>query len=85
MKINGWKIWLTPSTMSSFMNSIGLTTARYDEALIQWNNDYPGSHAAVSMNVRMGSSQYTAGGDAETARTNLINTHGWTITDGGAA
>ena len=40
--------------------------------------------SASAQNIRLGTSQYTAGGDAETARANLINTHGWTITDGGA-
>ena len=30
-----------------------------------------------------GGSQYTLGGAAESARNTLINTYGWTITDGG--
>jgi len=38
-----------------------------------------------NMSVHFGNSQYTAGGAAEAARTSLINTYGWTITDGGAA
>jgi len=34
--------------------------------------------------VDMGISRYSAGSAAATARNTLINTYGWTITDGGA-
>jgi len=81
MDISGWEVWNTV-TMNAFMLQSGLTTERYDQALIAWNNNVPAS--ASAQNIRLGTSQYTSGGDAEAARTNLINTHGWTITDGGA-
>jgi len=33
----------------------------------------------------MGTSTYTANSAAATARSTLVNTYGWTITDGGSA
>ena len=57
-----------------------LTTARYDEALVAWDN----SGVQNIVNLKMNSSQYTAGSAAETAKNNLINNKGWSITDGGS-
>jgi hypothetical protein len=56
-----------------------ITTAAYDATLIAWAAQVPTT--ALSLNVN--STQYTLGGEAEAARTSLINTYGWTITDGG--
>ena len=81
MDISGWEVWNTAS-MAYFINNAKIKTSQYDAALISWNNNVPAS--ASSVNIRLGTSQYTAGGAAETARTNLINTHGWTISDGGS-
>jgi len=67
--------------ISSFLGGTSkLTTARYDEALIAWDN----SGIQNIVNLRMNTSQYTAGGSAEAARNNLINNKGWSITDGGS-
>ena len=56
-----------------------LPTSVYDNLLINWN-------AQGRSNIRLGagSSKYTPGGDAESARDNMI-ANGWTITDGGPA
>ena len=71
----------TANSMSNFMYGQTLSTANYDALLIGW--------AAQTLNsgvsVHFGSSTYTSGGAAETARTSLINDDSWTITDGGAA
>jgi len=64
---------------NSFAIGVSIPTADYDDILIAWEAQVPQSN----MSVHFGSSQYTAGGAAEAARTNLINTYGWTITDGG--
>jgi len=58
---------------------VGITTTNYDATLIAWEAQAPSN--AVPINF--GSSQYTLGGAAEAARTSLISTYGWTITDGG--
>ena len=66
--------------ISAFMTgNTKLTTTRYDQALIAWDN----SGVQNIVNLRMASSQYTSGGAAETARNNLINNKGWSINDGG--
>ena len=62
-------------------NGVTLDTSDYDALLIGWE---AGTHkTGVTFNA--GSSKYTAGGAAETARTTLDVTDTWTITDGGAA
>jgi len=69
------------TTLNNFANDTTIPTNRYDALLISW--------AAQSVNsgvtANFGNSTYTAGGAAEAARNTLINTYGWTITDGGAA
>lgn len=62
-----------------FQNA-GLSTANYDALLIGWE----AQAVQNSLNFDAGSSQYTAGGAAEAARSALIADHFWTITDGGA-
>jgi len=63
----------------SFANGVSIPTADYDDILIAWEAQAPIGGRSISF----GNSQYTAGGAAEAARTSLINTYGWTITDGG--
>jgi hypothetical protein len=60
--------------------AIGLSTANYDSLLIGWE----GQPHSGSITIHFGSSTYTGGGAAATARAQLI-TDGWTITDGGIA
>ena len=67
--------------MTSFMASTGgLSTTVYDELLVNWEAQ-TGYNA---QNPNFGSSQYTSGSAAATARADLV-TAGWTITDGGTA
>ena len=56
-----------------------LTTAEYDALLVNWEAQAPSNAVTINFGV----STYTLGSAAETARTSLINTYGWTITDGG--
>ncbi len=74
----GWDI-TNVTTFDDFMNIAGISTANYDATLIAWEAQ------AVQNNVPldMGSSQYTIGGAAQTARANLIADHLWVIVDGG--
>jgi len=66
------------TTMSSF--NARLSTANYNSFLIAMN-----SLPVVPFNLTMSMlSTYTAGGSAETARTNLVATHSWNITDLGS-
>ena len=69
------------TNMNDFMPSTtGMSTTNYNETLISWVAQTPQSN----INVNFGGSQYTLGGAAEAARNTLINTYGWTITDGGS-
>jgi surface protein len=65
--------------MSFMLNGAALSTANYDSLLIEWEK------LSVQDDVSFGASgcKYTPGGAAETARTNLINDHGWTFDDSG--
>ena len=71
--------------VTSFVNfAVGyqktlLDTPNYDATLIGWGAQTP----LTNRTVNFGTSQYTSGGAAEAARNTLINTYGWTITDGG--
>jgi len=62
-----------------FFTTSGLSTANYDALLIGWS----AQAVRPSTNFNFGTAQYTLGGAAESARNTLINTYGWTITDGG--
>jgi len=59
--------------------SDGLSTINYDATLISW----AGQTLNPNEQTDFGNSEYTGGGVAETARNVIINTYGWTITDGG--
>lgn len=69
------------TALVNFMLGVTLSTANYDAMLIAW--DAQGA-MGFSGTVNFGSSTYTSGGAAETARTSLIAKWGG-ITDGGAA
>ena len=79
---------LQPNGFSLFMTGLTLLTSDYDAILVgceaTLQSSYPGGVGYTPIpNIDFGSSQYTLGGPAETARTSLINIYGWTITDGG--
>ena len=67
--------------LDDFASDITFSTAAYDDILISW----AAQTVFSGMNPDFGSSKYTSGGTAETARTSLINDDSWTIDDGGEA
>ena len=69
------------NNLQEFLLDAGISTANYDATLIGWS----AQSLQSGLTCYFCSSQYTAGGAAEAARNTLINTYGWTITDGGAA
>jgi len=77
--ISGWDV-RNVTIATNFFELSGLSTEFYDLLLVSWNSNTP---VASSLTIDFGTSQYTLGGTQEAARTNLISTHGWTITDGG--
>ena len=67
--------------LNNFMRNVTLPTARYDALLINWAAQNPFG----GMTPNFGLSKYTPGGEAEAARSKLITTDGWVISDGGPA
>lgn len=63
----------------NFLKNSKITTTEYDKLLIAWDSQ----DAVNSLAVNFGTSQYTLGGAAATARAGLIANDLWTITDGG--
>jgi len=68
------------TTATNFLAGCTLSTVNYDALLIAWE----AQSVQNNVTIHFGSSQYTSGGASETARTNLINDHSWSITDGGS-
>ncbi|NER11864.1 BspA family leucine-rich repeat surface protein [Leptobacterium flavescens] len=66
--------------MRSMFEGVTLSTPNYEALIRGWE----AQNVQNNIIFNGGSSRYTAGGDAETARTRLINDHNWTISDGGA-
>jgi surface protein len=71
---------LLTNRLTNFLYDISLSTTVYDELLVNWQ----GQTGYNNQNPNFGSSTYTAGSAAATARAALI-TAGWSITDGGTA
>ena len=65
--------------MYGFGKALSLSASNYDPLLIKWQSQASSMPAMAEMN--MGGSRYTAA--AASARSALVNTYGWTITDGG--
>lgn len=65
-----------------FGRGLNLSPSNYDALLISWQNQ-AASMPSNMVDVDLGISRYTAA--AASARSALVNTYGWTITDGGAA
>ena len=88
--ISNWNILSLNGSFTRFRRfGRNFDITNYDELLVSWYNQletaYPGGVGypnTVTIDFR--ASQYSLGGDAEAARTALISTFGWTITDGGA-
>ena len=67
------------TSMGNVLKNTGLSTANYDATLIGWE---AGTHNnSITLNAT--GLTYTLGGAAETARTTLVGTDLWTITDAG--
>tara|TARA_R110002020_G_scaffold39222_2_gene116948 strand:- start:1167 stop:2624 length:1458 start_codon:yes stop_codon:yes gene_type:complete len=77
--ISGWDM-RNVTIATNFFNASGLSTTNYDTLLVIWVANTP---VASSLTIDFGTSEYTLGGVPEASRTNLIDIHGWTITDGG--
>lgn len=81
-----WMIIENVTSMSNLILGGALSTANYDETLIQWSNQATIIGVQSGVQVHFGGSKYTSGGAAEAARTNLIDAPElWTLQDGGAA
>jgi len=76
--LSSWNI-SSVTVFNSFALNVTLSTANYDALLVAWESQAP----VYSGSIHFGASTYTLGSAAEAARTSLINTYGWTITDGG--
>ena len=73
--------------LNIFLSNGQLSTSNYDALLVKWASQASSIGASTNGNllgVDLGTSTYTAGGTAATARNTLVNTYGWSITDGGA-
>ena len=62
-----------------FRDTNAISVANYDATLISWSNQV----LKPNEQTNFGTAKYTLGGAAEAARNTIINTYGWTITDGG--
>ena len=65
--------------LTNFLTDGKMTTAQYDNLLINWEAQASGIPA---MTPSFGASILTLGGAADTAKQSLINTYGWTVSDG---
>jgi surface protein len=86
--LSNWDIDLVTNFSGFKTSGDPFSTADYDSMLVSWENQlqiaYPGGVGYTpTIDINFSSSQYTLGSAAETARTSLISTYGWTITDGG--
>ena len=77
--IENWDISALTNATDFMLGTAGISTSVYNATLVSWAAQTPQSN----INIDFGGSQYTLGGAAEAARNTLINTYGWTITDGG--
>lgn len=76
---SGWDV-ASVGNFSGFMNNSGMSTTVYNDLLVNWS----AQSVSASETPNFGDSIYTADATTWAAREDLINTHGWTITDGGA-
>jgi surface protein len=74
----GWTI-SNISSANSFLNASQISTSNYDATLISWAGQAPNIPNGLA--IDFGSSKYSA--SASASKDVLVNTYGWTITDGG--
>lgn len=77
LPVQNWNIE-NVSNFLNFANNVTIPTATYNQILTNWSIQ----NVQPSLNINFGNSQYSAAGQA--GRDDLINNHGWTITDGGS-
>ena len=78
--LGSWDI-SSVTNMNDMFDQVTLSTANYDNTLIGWATLDPGeTQIPGNINFSGGNSTFCNG---ETARTTLIGTHNWQITDGG--
>lgn len=78
--ISGWNITGLTTGVAFLGGTTGvLSTAEYDAVLVAWE----AQTEPTNISVNFGDAVYTTGSAADTARSVLISTSGWTITDGG--
>ena len=70
---------INASYLNNFITGGRMTTAQYDNLLVKWEAQASGIPA---MTAKFGTSILTLGGAADTAKQSLINTYGWTVSDG---
>ncbi len=77
--ISDWDVGKV-TNMENMFEGASLSTSNYDALLVGWE-----AREMLQNDVTFhgGHSKYTPNGAAQTARTNLIGDHNWTITDGG--
>lgn len=88
--LSTWDITSVTNFQNFMSNADCLSVAQYDALLIGWQQTletaFPsGVGYTPNIGITFGAAEYTLGGSAEAARNTLINTYGWTITDGGGA
>ena len=76
--ISGWNVE-SVTDFTNFMNGVTLSTTNYDALLNGWS----AQNVQSNLSPNFGNSKYSAAGQA--GRDDLINNHGWVITDGGLA
>ncbi|HHB94893.1 MAG TPA: BspA family leucine-rich repeat surface protein, partial [Campylobacterales bacterium] len=76
--IGNWSI-INVKSMKDMFSGVTLSSDIYDKILIGWNNQL------VQSSVYFDGGDSTYGCDAQEARDNLINSHKWTIYDGGSS
>lgn len=83
--ISGWDVTNVTNEYNFANFATGLLdTTNYDALLIAWESDVAAVVGYSNGGAwNFGTVQYTTGSAADTARSNLINNHGWAITDGG--
>jgi hypothetical protein len=83
--ISGWDVTNITVNHNFMTYAVGLLdTTNYDALLVAWEADVAAVVGYSNGGTwNFGTVQYTTGSAADTARSNLINNHGWTIQDGG--
>ena len=83
--ISGWDFSSVTDLSNFLTNTPSFSQANYDALLIRWAEQADVAGGILQNITTTVAANYTLGGAAEAARTALVNTHGWTISDSGGA